>query len=103
MTTFDYIALDREGRRLKGLLTAADENEVETVLRRRGVWLLEATPTRAGRSKRSIVRGRPGRRDLILFCTLMAFQTRVGIPMVQALEGVAQDGDSRPIDRKSVV
>lgn len=95
MTTFDYIALDREGRRLKGLLTATDEHEVETTLRRRGVWLLEATPKRERRAMRQGVRRRPGRRDLILFCTLMAFQTRVGIPMVQALDAVAQDGDSK--------
>jgi type IV pilus assembly protein PilC len=95
MMTFDYIALDRDGRRLKGLVTAADEHEVETVLRRKGVWLLEVRPTRESRSTRNRVRSRPRRRDLIVFCTLMAFQTRVGIPMVQALDGVAQDGDSK--------
>jgi type II secretory pathway component PulF len=31
------------------------------------------------------------RRELIEFCTLMSFQTRVGIPLLQSLELAAQD------------
>src|SRR5207249_8751661 len=31
------------------------------------------------------------RRDLIEFCTMMSFQCRAGVPLVQALKGVATD------------
>src|SRR5262249_4082678 len=31
------------------------------------------------------------RRDLIEFCTMMSFQCRSGVPLVQALKGVAED------------
>jgi type II secretory pathway component PulF len=35
--------------------------------------------------------GNVGRRELINFCTLMGFLTKVGIPLVQALEIAAND------------
>ena len=31
------------------------------------------------------------RRDLIEFCTMMSFQCRAGVPLVQGLKGVAED------------
>jgi type II secretory pathway component PulF len=35
--------------------------------------------------------GKRRRRVLIEFCTLMAFQSKVGVPLVQALEVASQD------------
>ena len=92
MTQFDYRGLDRQGRVQTGSWAAANELELETYLRARGLWLLESSPQK---TRATGVRfGRVPRGELIQFCTLLCFQTRVGIPLVQALESVAQDGVS---------
>lgn len=92
MPQFDYRGVDRQGRVQAGSWAAANELELETYLRARGLWLLESHPQR---TRAAVVRfGRIARVELIQFCTLLCFQTRVGIPLVQALEAVAQEGVS---------
>lgn len=92
MPQFDYRGVDREGRVQAGSWVAADELELETYLRARGLWLLES---RAQKARTTAVRfGRVPRVELIQFCTLLCFQTRVGIPLVQALDSLAQEGVS---------
>ncbi len=92
MTQFDYRGLDRQGQVQTGSRTAANELELETYLRARGLWLLESRPQKSRVARERF--GRVPRGELIQFCTLLCFQTRVGIPLVQALESVAQEGVS---------
>jgi len=94
MQTFRFNAIDRQGRVQTGQLGATDERELETVLRGRGVWLLDARTENPRRPFRLRLFQRTSRRDLIQFCTLMAFQTRVGVPLVQALDAASQEGVS---------
>lgn len=100
MTTFQYTGIDLSGRAVTGTLAAEDAGALEQRLRQSDIWLVEAAPATppdrspvAQRRARQAARsGRPApRRQLISFCTMMDFLARVGIPMVQALEIVAED------------
>lgn len=98
MQTFRFTGIDQQGRAQSGRLLAADESELETRLRDRGVWLVEARPA-VPASARKQRRTRAARRTLRQFCTLMEFQTRVGISLATALETAAQDGESPAFSR----
>ncbi len=94
MPIFRFQGVDRQGHRQAGALAAADEQELETTLRTQGLWLLEA---QAEQNRSAVVRrsdARLSRRELIHFCTLMAFQTQAGIQLLPALEVTAQDAGS---------
>jgi type II secretory pathway component PulF len=100
MPLFHYQAIDQKGHTLNGAMAAEDEGMLEQRLRALDCWLLDATvrnPAPAAQRQAEETRARKGwftgvkRRDLIELCTLMSFQTRSGVPVVQALEVAAQD------------
>ncbi len=100
MRTYNYTGIDQHGHSVTGALAAADAESLEQRLRALDIWLVEAqtaapllkTPSEQRRSHRSIRLGAgTRRRQLISFCTMMDFLTKVGVPMVQALEITAQD------------
>ena len=91
MPVFRYEAIDEKGRGVNGTMPAHDESNLEEKLKGIGVWLIdarmEAPPTvsakaAAARKRSGSVWGKVARRELIEFCTLMSFQTRVGIPLL---------------------
>jgi len=100
MPVYRYEAIDEKGRGINGMMPAHDESNLEEKLKSIGVWLIEATmqappsPTaKAATSRQGWLTGwaKVQRRELIEFCTLMSFLTRVGIPLVQALEVASSD------------
>jgi len=90
MRTFYYAGVDGRGRQSKGRVQADDEADLQEKLRESGVWLIEARAEAADAGAANKV-GNVGRRELINFCTLMGFLTKVGIPLVSALEISAND------------
>lgn len=96
MKTFAYVGMDARGRSQTGRMHALDEVSLEEMLRTNGVWLVEAKAevVNVAQERSQAARyGAVSRRDLINFCTLMGFLTKVGVPLVQALEIAAQDCD----------
>lgn len=99
MPLYKYEALDARGRSLSGTMPAQDESNLELKLKEAGLWLTEAVvhwpkvPADSPKAaiRRFTLRGAQGRRELIDFCTLMAFQIQSGITAVRALEVAAQD------------
>lgn len=92
MSTYLYQGVDAQGRHRTGRLGAEDEAALEETLRAAGIWLV--TAHRQQTTNQSPLRcPRIRRRELITFCTLMEFLTRVGVPLVQALELAAKDGE----------
>src|ERR1041384_1641204 len=76
-------------------MPAHDEPNLEDKLKAVGLWLGEAGVDSQEESRELAKESKLGwmaklgkrrRRELIDFCTLMSFQARVGIPLVQALE-----------------
>jgi type II secretory pathway component PulF len=103
MAVFQYRGLDKSGRAIAGTMAAEDAINLEEKLRAGGYWLLAAemksqTPAAkngGGPANWSVSWGTGvKRRDLIEFCTMMNFQSRAGVPLVQALKVVADDCDN---------
>src|SRR5215207_10166748 len=100
MPIFTYQATDQRGRSFRGSMPANDESNLEERLREAGLWLIDANLERAGHDKNRRAEGQVSkvklsgkrkRRTLIEFCTLMSFQIRVGVPLIQALQVAVQD------------
>src|SRR6185503_18164194 len=99
MAVFQYRGLDKSGRAVAGTMAAEDATNLEEKLRASGYWLLDArakqgttTAKNDGVNPGAIAWGTGvKRRDLIEFCTMMSFQCRAGVPLVQGLKGVAED------------
>lgn len=83
MPAFQYFAVDRDGRRLRGRMDAVNEADLEQRLKRMGLDLI----TSRVQTHPPALFGRPvSRRDLINFCFQLEQITRSGIPL---LDGVA--------------
>jgi type II secretory pathway component PulF len=99
MAVFQYRGLDKTGRSVAGTMAAEDTTNLEEKLRASGFWLLDArakegtqTSKNVGDNAGALTWGTGVKRqDLIEFCTMMSFQCRAGVPMVQGLKGVAED------------
>ena len=100
MALFQYRGLDKSGRSVSGTMAAEDAINLEEKLRASGYWLLEAKAKSGNGTARNQAAGATSaiswgtgvkRRDLIEFCTMMSFQCRAGVPLVQGLKGVASD------------
>src|SRR6266516_1592095 len=99
MPVFNYRGVDGRGRSITGTMIAESESGLEEKLRATGYWLLHAEADRGiisekvgGAGKRWMNKwGQANRRDLIEFCTLMSFETKAGVPLIQALDVAAQD------------
>jgi type II secretory pathway component PulF len=100
MPVFHYQATDQRGRTFNGSMPANDETNLEERLRQAGLWLIDANIERVtqaatrrekGKASKLSLKGNRKRRTLIEFCTLMSFQIRVGVPLIQAMEVAIQD------------
>lgn len=86
MPAFQYFAVDRSGRHVRGRMDAANEVDLEQRLKRMG---LDLVTSRVQRGEGSLFARRVSRQDLINFCFQLEQVTRAGIPL---LDGVADLG-----------
>ena len=99
MPVFQYRGVDNQGQWVSGMMAAASESALEERLKSTGHWLLHAesqpdivdSKPRIGPKSWLASWGEARRRDLIEFCTMMAFQTKAGIPLFQAIEVAMHD------------
>lgn len=83
MAAFQYFAVDRTGRHIRGRMDAVNEADLEQRLKRMG---LDLVTSRLRRSSESLFARAVSRQDLINFCFQLEQIARSGIPL---LEGVA--------------
>jgi type IV pilus assembly protein PilC len=83
MASFQYFAVDRTGRHIRGRMDAANEADLEQRLKRMGLDLVSGHPKRPSEPlfSRAV-----SRQDLINFCFHVEQIARSGIPL---LEGIA--------------
>lgn len=102
MAVFQFRGLDKNGRSIAGTMVAEDAINLEEKLRASGYWLLDAKARENNGAGAARNGGRASmqwwsgvkRRDLVEFCTMMGFQCRAGVPLVQALKVAAEDCDN---------
>ncbi len=96
MAEFAYKGRNANGNRVDGLLEADSADLVAAQLLERGVTPVNIQPARAmgGQSVSALWRrlggGRPGTKDLVMFCRQMHTITRAGIPLLRGLGSLAQ-------------
>ncbi|MGH8752507.1 MAG: type II secretion system F family protein [Burkholderiales bacterium] len=83
MSTFQYKAVDKEGRPARGDLNAINEVDLELRLKHMGLDLI--TFRQINKSSSALARGNITRRDLITFCLDMEQISRAGIPLMEGL------------------
>lgn len=93
MPSFQYKAVDREGRDARGRLDATNEVDLELRLKKMGLDLITARPL--ARNAPGIGSGAITRLDLITFCFDMEQVSRAGIPMIEGLRDL-RDGMENP-------
>ena len=93
MPSFQYKAIDRDGRRARGRLDALNESDLELRLRKMGLDLL--TSRVLSRHAPAVGSSSITRQDLITFCFDMEQITRAGIPLVEGLRDL-RDGLENP-------
>ncbi len=99
MPVYYYQAVDKRGKTLSGTMPAQDETNLADKLKDAGLWLTDVVvhwpkplaPSPRPSLRRFRLRGNRGRRELIDFCTLMAFQIRAGISLVKSLDVACSD------------
>ncbi len=83
MSTFQYKAVDKEGKPARGSINAINDVDLELRLKHMGLDLI--TFRQINMSSSALSRGNITRRDLITFCLDMEQITRAGIPLLEGL------------------
>jgi type IV pilus assembly protein PilC len=87
MTTYDWVALDKRGKRMKGDMRAKNASLVKAELRRQGMnpqTVREKAKPLFGSSGKTVSPG-----DVAIFSRQIATMMSSGVPMVQAFEIIA--------------
>ncbi len=83
MSTFQYKAVDKEGKPARGSINAINDVDLELRLKHMGLDLI--TFRQINKSSSALARGNITRRDLITFCLDMEQISRAGIPLLEGL------------------
>ena len=87
--TFRWVGRDRTGKTVRGEIQAGGEAQVNAILRRQGIKILEVRKQRLGRG------GRVSDKDITLFTRQLATMMKSGVPLLQAFDIVGK-GHANP-------
>lgn len=91
--SFNYSGLNAQGKRVDGVVNAADLKEAHSELKRIGVDVISLTPKRGfrlrGRGKKIKVK------DIQLFTRFLSTMMSSGLPIIQALDIIGHDQDNK--------
>jgi type IV pilus assembly protein PilC len=87
--TFRWVGQDRAGKTVRGEMQASGEAQVNAILRRQGIKILEVKKQRLGRG------GTVTEKDITLFTRQLATMMKSGVPLLQAFDIVGK-GHANP-------
>ncbi len=87
--TFRWVGQDRAGKTIRGEMQAGGEAQVNAVLRRQGIKIVEVKKQRLGSG------GSVSEKDITLFTRQLATMMKSGVPLLQAFDIVGK-GHSNP-------
>ena len=93
MAHFNYRAIDENSRVIKGKIDAADEDDLEQMLRSNSLILLEATKSRFVFYRKP----KMSEKDLVNFTYLLNLILSSGVPLMSGLNQMAQQSANRRI------
>jgi type IV pilus assembly protein PilC len=93
--TFTWVGQDRGGKTVRGEVRAAGEAQVNAMLRRQGIKVVEIKKQRRAKG------GKVTEKDVTLFTRQLATMLKSGVPLLQAFDIVAK-GHSNPAMAKLI-
>ena len=92
MSVFDYKGLDKSGRFLKGALESENLRTAKSELKKQGIFLQDIKIRIREENKQApVFRSKKIKsKDLAIFTRLLASLLRSGVPLVEALDSIAQ-------------
>ena len=99
MAVFEYVAIDRVGKRRRGTVEAPTVRDARFSLRESGVYpaeVRERSPGGGAVAGRQFLRRVPGQ-EIAVFSRQLTTLLEAGIPLVQALSGVSEQMENRTI------
>jgi len=91
MPSYNYAAIDKHGRRIKGVVVADNELDLEARLKQVDLDLTNAKPIKEKKSSRF---SRIRLKDLIILCMHLEQLDRAGVPLHDALADVRDSSES---------
>ena len=91
MPSYNYKAKDNKGKTIKGIMTAASEDQLAASLDQMGLCLLSAKKTKIAESH--ILWERVTRKDLITFSIHLSTTLSAGVPILQSLEDLINESE----------
>lgn len=101
MASFSYVARAATGAKVEGVLDVADSNALADSLSAQGLLLLRAEPVSAANAlaespwQRALFERAVSATELILFCRQFSTLLKAGVPLLRALEGLAESATHR--------
>lgn len=99
MANYKYRGRDTGGQVVQGVIEAASESSAAESLLRRGVTPLainvESASSKASPEKKGLFEQRINHVDLIIFTRQMYSLTKAGIPLLRAMEGLAENTSNK--------
>ncbi|WP_404408916.1 type II secretion system F family protein [Pseudidiomarina marina] len=99
MANYKYRGRDNGGQPVQGVIEAASESSAADSLLRRGITPLaiqiEVTEAKAGAKSSGLFQQRISHVDLIIFTRQMYSLTKAGIPLLRAMEGLAENTSNK--------
>ncbi len=87
MSTFNYKAIDQNGRHAQGQIDALNEVDLELRLQRMGLDLI--TFRSSAKSNNTFAKKRVSNRDLVMFCFQLEQLTSAGVPILEGLNDLS--------------
>ena len=96
---FQYRGRDQRGQLVQGQVQASDENGAADILLRRGVTPLAIQPFKARQAidLKGLLKPSVGLNELIIFVRQMHSLTKAGIPVLRAIEGLAEHASNKTL------
>jgi type IV pilus assembly protein PilC len=91
MPSYTYSAINEKGRKLRGVVVADNELDLEARLKVLGLDVVDAREVRVRKSSR---RGRVKLKDMIILCMHLEQLDRAGVPLHDALADVRDSSES---------
>ena len=90
---FTWVGQDRGGKTMRGEMRASGEAQVNALLRRQGIKVVEVKKQRRGRG------GKVTEKDVTLFTRQLATMLKSGVPLLQAFDIVAKGNSNAAMSK----
>ena len=97
MPDFSYIAIDRDGKQVKGSIQANDEIAIRSKLKIDGLTLVKAKRQGALSKDITFGSGRVKVRDMSVFCRQFSSVLSAGVTVVEALRMLAEQTENKTL------